>query len=336
MVQENQKGRVCVTGGTGFLGSWMIKRLLEDGYSVNATVRINPEICDYAERKRDISYITNLPGASERLQIFNADLDKPETFVPAIEGCTGVFHMAHPLDFAETEPEEVKVKRVNTALEGILGACADSKTVRRVVYTSSISSALFSTTAGSGLVDENWWTDVELIRSLKTFGGPYIVTKTLAEKAALDIAERLGLDLVSVLPTWVTGPFISPNIPDTVYVSLSPVFGDEKYYGHIKDSSLVHVDDVARAHIHLFEHLEAKGRYLVSAVEFKLEELCEMISTRYPEFKMPSPESWKDVVPVKFSGLSTKKIEETGFKCENGLEEMLDGAIKTCKEKGIL
>lgn len=174
------------------------------------------------ERKRDISYITNLPGASERLQIFNADLDKPDTFVAAIDGCDGVFHMAHPLDFAETESEEVKIKRVNTALEGILGACADSKTVRRVVYTSSVSSAAFSPT---GVIDENSWTDVELIRSLRTFGGPYIVTKTLAEKAALDIAEKLGLDLVSVLPTWVTGPFISPAIPDTVYVSLALIFG---------------------------------------------------------------------------------------------------------------
>ncbi|RHN46764.1 Vestitone reductase [Medicago truncatula] len=39
---EEGKGRVCVTGGTGFLGSWIIKRLLEDGYTVNATVRDDP------------------------------------------------------------------------------------------------------------------------------------------------------------------------------------------------------------------------------------------------------------------------------------------------------
>lgn len=33
------KGRVCVTGGTGFVGSWIIKSLLENGYSVNTTIR---------------------------------------------------------------------------------------------------------------------------------------------------------------------------------------------------------------------------------------------------------------------------------------------------------
>lgn len=38
----SNKGRVCVTGGTGFLGSWMVKRLLRRGYSVNTTTRIMP------------------------------------------------------------------------------------------------------------------------------------------------------------------------------------------------------------------------------------------------------------------------------------------------------
>lgn len=43
MGEESNKGRlVCVTGGTGFLGSWMVKRLLQHGYSVNTTTRINP------------------------------------------------------------------------------------------------------------------------------------------------------------------------------------------------------------------------------------------------------------------------------------------------------
>lgn len=37
-----EKGRVCVTGGTGFIGSWIIKTLLQDGYTVNTTVRADP------------------------------------------------------------------------------------------------------------------------------------------------------------------------------------------------------------------------------------------------------------------------------------------------------
>jgi FlaA1/EpsC-like NDP-sugar epimerase len=36
---EGDKGPVCVTGGTGFIGSWLIKRLLDRGYYVRTTVR---------------------------------------------------------------------------------------------------------------------------------------------------------------------------------------------------------------------------------------------------------------------------------------------------------
>ncbi|MED6113396.1 hypothetical protein PIB30_070425 [Stylosanthes scabra] len=40
---EGGKGRVCVTGGTGFIASVIIKRLLHEGYSVNTTIRSSPE-----------------------------------------------------------------------------------------------------------------------------------------------------------------------------------------------------------------------------------------------------------------------------------------------------
>lgn len=39
---EDIKGTVCVTGGTGYVASWMIMRLLQHGYSVRATIRSNP------------------------------------------------------------------------------------------------------------------------------------------------------------------------------------------------------------------------------------------------------------------------------------------------------
>ncbi|KAI3449125.1 hypothetical protein Pfo_005790 [Paulownia fortunei] len=328
---NNKKGRVCVTGGTGFLGSWMVKRLLEDGYSVNTTIRIHPE------RKRDISYLTNLPGASERLQIFDADLDRPDSFAAAIEGCVGVFHVAHPLDFEEKETEEVKIKRVTSGTQGILQACVDSKTVKRVVYTSTVGTVAFNDrAAGSEVIDESSWTDVDFLRSLGTFGGAYMVTKTLTERTALDFAEKHGLDLVTVLPTWIHGPFICPRCPDSVYISMALILGDEKFYQSLVNTSLVHVDDVARAHIHLFEYPKAKGRYICSAAEITIHELHGFISARYPEYELPTPDSLKDLVPVKFPGVSSKKLLETGFQYENGLQEMFDGAIKSCKEMGLL
>ncbi|KAI4354879.1 hypothetical protein L6164_003706 [Bauhinia variegata] len=124
------KGRVCVTGGTGFLGSWIIKTLLEHSYFVNTTVRSDPEC------KRELSFLTNLPGASQKLQIFRADLSNPDSFCAAIEGCIGVFHVASPMNFQEG-PEEVLTKRAIDGAISILRACLNSSTVKRVVYASS-------------------------------------------------------------------------------------------------------------------------------------------------------------------------------------------------------
>jgi hypothetical protein len=47
----------------------------------------------------------DLPGATERLSIWKADLAEEGSFHDAIRGCTGVFHVATPMDFLSKDPE---------------------------------------------------------------------------------------------------------------------------------------------------------------------------------------------------------------------------------------
>ncbi|XP_020550806.1 vestitone reductase isoform X2 [Sesamum indicum] len=215
---QKKKGRVCVTGGTGFVASWLIMKLLQVGYSVNTTMRPQSHS---SGSKKDISYLKNLPGAQERLQVFPADLENPDSFEAAIEGCIGVFHVAHPIDFQETE-EMITKKSVKGTL-GILEACLKAKTVKRVVYTSSAFTVMFNNDGPDTVVDESSWTDVDYVRNANYFGASYSISKTLTERAALEFAEKHSLDLVSVIPTWVNGPFICPNIPGSVTGSLAMI-----------------------------------------------------------------------------------------------------------------
>nr|WGG89121.1 dihydroflavonol 4-reductase [Carthamus tinctorius] len=193
-----EKGTVCVTGGRGYLASWMIKTLLEDGYSVNATVRTDSGL------KKDVSYLKNLPGASERLKIFDADLSKPETFEAPIKGCVGVFHVAHPIDFEGKEPEEVLTKRVLEGSLGILQACINSHTVKKVVYTSSASAVVFTGKEHTEVLDEESWSDIDFIRShYKESGASYFISKTIIEKHMLEFGKKNDLDVVTVIPTYI-------------------------------------------------------------------------------------------------------------------------------------
>ncbi|XWS77209.1 hypothetical protein CRYUN_Cryun01aG0242000 [Craigia yunnanensis] len=79
---EGEKGTVCVTRGTEYIASWLIKRLLEEGYSVHTTIRVDP----------------------------------------AIEGSKGVLHVAAsmPMDFENNEPEAVLTTRAIDGALGIL------------------------------------------------------------------------------------------------------------------------------------------------------------------------------------------------------------------------
>ncbi|XP_023759784.1 vestitone reductase isoform X1 [Lactuca sativa] len=326
-----EKGCVCVTGGTGYLASWMIKRLIEEGYLVNTTVRSN------SGSMKDVSYLKALPGASKRLKIFESDLSKPETFEAPIRGCIGVFHVAHPIDFVGKEPEEVITERAIKGSLGILQACIDSKTVKKLVYTSSACAVVLNGKNTNDVLDEDCWSDFEYIRTChKEFGASYFISKTMTEKATLEFAEKKEFDVVTVIPTYIHGPFVGPHCPNSVRVSMAMIFGETDNYKLLRKTAFVHVDDLARAHIHLFECPNAKGRYICSKIEVTIEELYKLLSTKYPKYNISNIEFLIDAQKMEFPSVSSKKLLGTGFEFKYGLEEMFDDAIECCKQKNIL
>ncbi|MFQ6645199.1 hypothetical protein Gotur_020206 [Gossypium turneri] len=128
----------------------------------------------------------------------SADLSVPESYNAAIEGCKGVFHVATPVDFENKESEAV---------------------------TESASTVMFNG-QDVEVVDESFWTDVDFVReNLSPFVHSYMISKTLTERAALEFGTQHGLDVVTVIPSLVVGPFICPKFPGSVRSSLALVLG---------------------------------------------------------------------------------------------------------------
>ncbi|XP_070682531.1 vestitone reductase-like [Malus domestica] len=132
-----------------------------------------------------------------------------------VEGCIGVFHVATPVDFQDKEPEEVVTKRSIDGALGIPKACLNAKTMKRVVYTSNAAAVMFGSNKDVEEVVESFWSDIDYIRPIKRYG-PYMISKTLTEKPVLEFSEKYGLDVVTVIPSFVVGPFICPKLPGSI------------------------------------------------------------------------------------------------------------------------
>jgi nucleoside-diphosphate-sugar epimerase len=124
--------------------------------------------CDMVHGAENSKHLLELPGASDRLKLFVAELMEPGCFDNVVEGCDGVFHTASPVLFKDiTDPQaEVIDPAVNGTLN-VLASCAKAQT-KKVVLTSSIAAIIFTNKRNSmGGIDESLWSDLDFCRENK-------------------------------------------------------------------------------------------------------------------------------------------------------------------------
>ncbi|KAK2991738.1 hypothetical protein RJ640_002758 [Escallonia rubra] len=175
-----------------------------------------------------------------------------------------VFHVATPVNFASEDPENDMIKPAIQGVVNVLKACAKAGTVKPAVVS-------INQLNGTGLVmDEGHWSDVEFLSTAKPPTSGYPVSKTLAEKAAWKIAAENNIDLITVIPSLVTGPSLTQDIPRNEFL-VNAMNGMQMLLGSI---SITHVEDMCRAHIFVAEKESPSGRYICSAVNTSVPKLA--------------------------------------------------------------
>lgn len=217
---------VAVTGGSGYVGSVLVKRLLVSGHTVHATVR-DPS------NERKVKHLTALPGAAERLKLFKADLLDKDTsaFEAAFAGCSIVLHTASPFSLT-VKPSEVQDKLVRPAVSGVelaLGAASKTASVETVVMTSSVV-AVWGNSWEHG--KDHVITEADWDASANEKWLPYSCSKTLAERRAWELeAAQTGPKrwrLATILPGFVMGPPVSLVPSESVDFCKSMLNGEFK------------------------------------------------------------------------------------------------------------
>ncbi|XP_057456782.1 cinnamoyl-CoA reductase CAD2-like isoform X2 [Lotus japonicus] len=276
---SNEEGKlVCVTGGSGYIASWIVKFLLENGYTVRATVR------DPGNHYK-VEHLVKLDGAKERLQLFKADLLEEGSFDSAIEGCNGVFHIASPVRMFVEDPQAELIDPAVKGTLNVLKSCAKSPSVKRVVLTSSTSAVLFNGRPKSPevVVDETWFSDPDFLRESKLYHLWYTISKTLAEDTAWKFANENRIDLVVIVPGLVAGPPLQPEVNFSLEPILNLINGLP-----FPNSSIgwVDVKDVAKAHIQAYEIASASGRYCMVERVVHCSEIARILHDLYPTLQI--------------------------------------------------
>ena len=256
--------KALVTGATGFVGSAVLRRLLDRGAEARTLARPN------SDRR-------NLDGLD--VDIVEGDLNDRVSLIQALEGCDALFHVAADYRLWTREPHAMFAVNVDGTRSIMMAAMETG--VKRIVYTSSV--------ATLGIIPDQTPADEDTPVSFSDMVGPYKQSKFLAEEEVRRLVREEGLPAVIVNPSTPIGPRdVKPTPTGRMVVEAAtgrmPAFVDTGL-------NVVHVDDVADGHLLAFDKGTAGERYVLGAENLSLRDILHRIAAitgnKPPKIRLP-------------------------------------------------
>ena len=267
--------RAFVTGGTGFVGGHIVRKLLEDGDRVTCLVR-------------ESSLLSNLDGLP--IQLVTGDLTDLDSIRRGMRGTDVVFHCAADYRLYVPTPASMYASNVD-GTRNVMNSAADCK-VERVVYTSTVGALGLDRTGAAA--DEE--TPVELADMI----GHYKRSKYQAERVAEEWVNK-GLPLVIVNPSTPVGELdIKPTATGKMIVD----FLNGRMNAYVDTGlNLIDVRDVAAGHILAAEKGRVGEKYILGNQNLTLKQIFDLLAgiTGVPSPRVKLPH-W---VPFALSVLDT-------------------------------
>ena len=253
-----------ITGANGFVGSALVRLLLQQGHDVKALVRPGSD-------RRNLEQLD--------INLVEGDLTDAASLQRALSGCSCLFHVA--ADYRLWVPDPDRMYRTNVDGTRDLFRHAADAGVSRMVYTSSV--------ATLGINRDRTPADETTPVTLEDMVGHYKRSKFLAEQAVRKLIEEQGLPVVIVNPSTPIGPRdVKPTPTGRIIVDMlrgkMPAYVDTGL-------NVAHVDDVAAGHLLAFERGEPGSRYILGGENLSLQAIlgiiCDYADLAPPRLRLP-------------------------------------------------
>lgn len=302
----NPNAPVLVTGATGYVAGWLVKRLLEEGFTVHAPVR-DPD--DEAKVGHLKALEADAPG---QIAMFKADLLDYGSYADAMAGCEVVFHTASPFTSKISDPQRDLVDPALIGTRNVLMTVTDTPSATRVVVTSSCA-AIYGDNVDVTKAPNQTLTEAQWNETSSLHHQPYFYSKTVAERAAWEIAD--GQDqwrLVTINPSLVLGPGVAAaHTSESFSVMKQMADGTMKAGAPPLEVGMVDVRDVAEAHMRAGFLPDASGRHITSAGTMSFVQLGRALSAKMgPDWPFPKSELPKWLVWL-MGPLASKTVTRT-------------------------
>jgi dihydroflavonol-4-reductase len=237
-----------VSGGSGFVGAAVIRKLVGQGFRVKALARVPAMI--------------KAPGVSETIA---GDIRDPAAVAAAMRGARYAFHVAADYRIWVPDPETMLAINVEGTRNVMRAALAAG--VERVVHTSSVATL---TPDPAGPADET------RAGTPETAIGAYKRSKLLGERVVEAMVRDEGLPAVIVNPSTPVGPFdVKPTPTGRMIIEAAagrmPAYVDTGL-------NLVHVDDVADGHLAALRSGRIGERYILGGDDVSMGDMLSEIA----------------------------------------------------------
>jgi nucleoside-diphosphate-sugar epimerase len=328
--------RYFVTGGTGFLGVYLIRELLSAGHTVVALVR---------QKSRGQVLVDFAQNVSGSVEFIEGDITDKKSMRSGMQGAEGVFHLAAWYKTGARGAEIARAQLINVDGTRHVLELMRELGISKGVYTSTL--AVNSDTRGQ-MVDESY-----------QYSGPYLSvyerTKAAAHHQVAEPMMAEGLPLVVVMPGLIYGPGDTSSVRRTIIKYLRgklPVLPSKPEY------CWAHVADVAHGHVLAMEKGTSGEKYILAgqrlgfAAAFDLmAEICGVKVTRrragpkmlrfmsafmaaFSWMNLPEdyqPETLRVIAEATYLGSPAKAERELGYQLRplrEGLTEVLQTEMR--------